>query len=550
MKRVDDGGSDLRDRPSAVPAIEWRGAARDEGARVKDSMVADESTLSDEQADHLRHIVNLSLQPTNDWSLMGSRVSGQDDFCSLRYQLAYMIYTAALTHRHRLPAAPGLFQPLIRRLMDKLLDPEVWLYWKDISRGHAAFNEHLSHDYVEQWDPVVRDNIMYSAYVQSGALLHDYLFASDHYARPGSLTFHHWTPAWGGDSKHFEYDRNSLTEHIYWQMVRNGFLGVACEPNCIFQMCNQPAILGFRLHDLIHGGDRATEVIENYEKAWKDFGRLDENGHYNVLITEDSHVVMPNVERAAWSDAWLGTLMSMWNKQFVRRHYRSQISSYVTDAGEGLLSVVPTPKTFIGMPSDTDWSDFGWVAAWATEMGDTSTRDGLLAYADRFMKPIRRDGGLYYPRNDRRYDDDGHYVEVDPMVGNVLLAMARLNVADGFQILFNEPWPADHFQLPALTEVHPDIDVREAHMADGCLITELQRRSEAPAGKGQVRIGRVLGRGNWELAIDGAARARIDGAALTVVDHDTTVGLQSVEDEICLTINDFNRHRVDVSPQT
>jgi hypothetical protein len=176
---------------------------------------------------------------------------------------------------------------------------------------------------------------MYSAYVLSGALLHDYLFASDHYAQPGSPTFHHWSPLWGGDPKHFEYERNSLTEQIYWEIVKNGFLGVACEPNCIFQICNQPAILGFRLHDLICGGDRATEVIANYEKAWSDFGRLDDNGHYNILIAEDSHVVMPNVERAAWSDAWLGMLMSMWNKEFVRRHYRRQISSHVVDAGEG-----------------------------------------------------------------------------------------------------------------------------------------------------------------------------------------------------------------------
>jgi len=516
---------------------------------MRDTAVVAGSTLTDEQTDHLRHLVNLSRQPANDWSLMGTRVSGQDDFASLRYQLAYMIYTAALTHRHRLPAAPGLFQPLVKRLMDKLLEPEVWLYWKDTSRGHAAFNEHLSNDYVEQWDPVIRDNIMYSAYVQSGAVLHDYLFASDHYAQPGSLTFHHWTPLWGGDPKHFEYDRDSLTERIYWQMVKNGFLGVACEPNCIFQICNQPAILGFRMHDLIHGNDRAAEVIANYEKAWGDFGRLDDNGHYNVLITEDSHVVIPNADRAAWSDAWLGTLLSMWNKEFVRAHYHSQISDYLVDAGDGMLSVRPTPKTFIGVPADSDWCDFGWVAAWAAEMGDTSTRDGLLAYADHFMKPTRRDGGLYYPRNDRQYDDDGHYVEVDPMVGNVLLAMARLNVSDGFCKLFNDPWPVDHFQLPALTEVQPDVDVRQAHVADGRLVIQLQRRTEAPAGSGQARIGRVLGRGRWTVAVDGAACASVDGNTLAALDHSAAVTVMPAEDEISVSIRDFNPHRLEVSPE-
>ena len=124
----------------------------------------------------------------------------------------------------------------------------------------------------------MRDNIMYSAYVQSCALLHDHLFADDRYAEPGALTFQHWSFFWGGEEKRFSYDRDSLNEHLYWQMVENGYLGVACEPNCVFQICNQPAILGFRLHDVITGGDRADEVVAGYEKAWADFGRLDDGG--------------------------------------------------------------------------------------------------------------------------------------------------------------------------------------------------------------------------------------------------------------------------------
>jgi hypothetical protein len=33
-----------------------------------------------------------------------------------------MIYGLALTHHHRLPAAPGVFRPTIQLLIDKLLD--------------------------------------------------------------------------------------------------------------------------------------------------------------------------------------------------------------------------------------------------------------------------------------------------------------------------------------------------------------------------------------------------------------------------------------------
>jgi len=129
---------------------------------------------------------------------------------------------------------------------------------------------------------------MYSAYVQSMALLYNYLFDDDRYAQPGALTFRHWSYFWGGAPKIFAYDQNSLNEHLYWKMVESGYIGIACEPNCIFQICNQPAILGFRMHDLLTGGSRAAEVTRGYEQAWRQFGRLGENGHYNVMLAEDN----------------------------------------------------------------------------------------------------------------------------------------------------------------------------------------------------------------------------------------------------------------------
>ena len=55
-------------------------------------------------------------------------------------------------------------------------------------------------------------------------------------------------------------------------MVQKGYLGIACEPNCVFQICNQVPILGFRLHDTIYGGDIAQEVTEGYLRAWSEFG--------------------------------------------------------------------------------------------------------------------------------------------------------------------------------------------------------------------------------------------------------------------------------------
>jgi hypothetical protein len=513
---------------------------------MTNSIVNDEKTLDMVQLAHLRHWRNLAKQPANDWSLMGSRAAGQDDFTSYRYQLAYMIYGAGLVHRHRLPAAPGLFQPMIQSFMDKLLLPETWLFWKDTSRGGAPFNAHLSESYVEQWDPVIRDNIMFSAYVQSGALLHDYLFGRDTYAQPGSLTFNHWTPLWGGDEKRAAYDRDSLNDTIYWQMVRNGYLGVACEPNCIFQICNQPAILGFRLHDLITGGSRAKEVTDNYEKAWADFGRLDENGHYNTMVLEDSRAVVPNL--GTWVDAWCGTVMNMWNRTFVHANYARQIADLIEPLDDGTIFVHPTPKTFMGMAVDFGTADHGWVAAWASEMGDEGTRDGVLAYADKYLSPTHSDGGLYYPRNDTLYDDSGHYVEVDPMAGNVLFAYARLNVADGLWRLYNQPWDAAHFSEPAITAVGDDIDISEAHVIDGVLTASVRRHPDV-AGNGLVKLGCVLGRGNWRLTMDAVDVAKIGDSTVTPAAEDGATLIHQQDGELVLTYADNDPHTFALTPE-
>ena len=458
------------------------------------------SVLSAEQLGHLRHFDNLSRQLRNDWSLMQGKGLGQEDFGSLRFQLAYMAYALALTHVHRLPNAPGVFKPIFERLIEKITMPEVWLYWRDVSRGGAWFNAHLSENYHEEWNPVGRDNIMYSAYVQSMALMYNFLFGDDRYAQPGALTFEHWSYFWGGEPKRFAYDQNSLNEHIYWQMVESGYLGVACEPNCIFQICNQPAILGFRLHDLLTGENVAAEVTRSYEQAWSQFGRLDSTGHYNTMLTQDSHTVVPNASKP-WVDAWCGTLMNMWNREFVRAHYPEQVKDLLIDGPDGTKSVRAAPKIEImEQKLISDSCDFGWVAAWASEIGDAATLDGLLAHADRYMNPTWRDGGLYYPRNDTEYDERGNRTEVEPFTGNVLLGYSRLNVPDGMWKLYNRPWSPAHFTEPALTVVAGDIAVSKARFtpASGTLAFRVQRHSDR-RGDGSIVLGNVAGRERWSL---------------------------------------------------
>ncbi|QRF62339.1 hypothetical protein [Variovorax sp. UC122_21] len=474
-------------------------------------------TLTDRQAGHLRHFANLARQPPNDWSLMQGRGAGQDDFGGYRFQLSYMAYALALAHRHRLPAAPGAFKPVFERLVEKMLLPEVWMYWARVSRGGSVFNLHLSDRLEEQWDPVARDNIMYSAYVQSMALLYDYLFDDHRYAAHGALTFSYWSFFWGGKERRYEYDQNSLNETVYWQMVESGYLGVACEPNCVFQICNQPAILGFRMHDLVNGRSVAAEVTEAYQKAWSQFGRLGANGHYNMMMAQDTQVVRDNAGPSPWADAWCGTLMNMWNREFVHSHYPAQIRDWLVEGRDGALSVRSAERPLImGQAVVNDDSDFGWAATWASEMGDAATLAGLERHAERHMAPTWRDGGFYFPRNDAPQDAEGHRTLMEPMCGNVLMGYAALNVPDGLWKLYNEPIAAEERRHPALVEVGDAVDVLQARFdpASRRLRFALRRCAGARGGL-EVVIGRLAEQGRWTLALDGREVAAGSGRAVS-----------------------------------
>jgi hypothetical protein len=192
--------------------------------------------------------------------------------------------------------------------------------------------------------------------------------------------------------------------------------------------------------------------------------------------------------------------MNTWNRDFVHENYPQQVADFLVPGPDGTVSVRSTPAmNVMGHTVVNDTCDMGWVAAWAAEMGDRATLDGILAHADRFMAPTWADGGLYYPRNDTPSDADGHRTEMEPMTGNVLLGYARLDVPDGLHELYQHPWGPEHFTEPALVEVGHDVEVSRAEVLDGVLHARLRRRGAGDDGA--VVIGRV----------PDDARVRVDG---------------------------------------
>jgi hypothetical protein len=411
-----------------------------------------------------------------------------------------------------------------------MLSPDVWTYWHYVSTGNGPWSRSLG-ELPPRWNPIETDNIMYSAYVQSMALMFHYLFNDPKYAADGALTMQLQPLFWGGNGQRFPYDERKLNEHLYWTMVQKGYLGIACEPNCVFQVCNQVPILGFRLHDMVYGGDTAKEVTNGYLRAWSEFGILDRSGHYNILAQEREHALVARPP-LPWADFWLGSLMHAWNPDFVKANYPRHMEHWSKKGPDNTLWIEPAIPP-IGFGKElSNARDFGWAAVCASEVGDTDTLQRLLAYADRFLNPSWQEGAYFYRRRDGWFDEDGLLSAMDPHTGNALLAYARLNVPDGLRKIYERPWEENHFHNPALVDMPDDLDVRGAFYDVGSNTLLLNfRGGKVQANRVDLVVNNVWNRGDWTLHL---ADEQVGSGTSTIPSDSSAVALRRDGDKLVI----------------
>lgn len=79
----------------------------------------------------------------------------------------------------------------------------------------------------------------YSGHLLLMVSLYSMLFNDHRYNREGSIVFD-WNPLFFGmGPERFSYTRSTLQETILQEMERENWMGVCCEPNMIFIICNQ-----------------------------------------------------------------------------------------------------------------------------------------------------------------------------------------------------------------------------------------------------------------------------------------------------------------------
>lgn len=286
--------------------------------------------LDDVRQGHLRHILNLAAQPDGDWSHMMTAEQEQHGLASYRYQLGHLVYALGLTHYHHLPAAPGLFKRPMEQFIQKMQRHDVWRYWREESRSSLGFDPDLK-EAREPWsDPVIKENIMYSGHLHAMAGMHAVLFDDDKYEQPKSLTLQR-DRMWGGPEI-FEYDFNSINDVLYKQMVEYDWLGIPCEPNMIFVICNQFPLLGFRFHDLRNGSNISDHATRNFRKAWADKGVMTEDGEVITFYQVRQQRIIPGDPGVS---AHTGAMMNAWNRDVVRSVFPKEVYVGLRTAADG-----------------------------------------------------------------------------------------------------------------------------------------------------------------------------------------------------------------------
>jgi Linalool dehydratase/isomerase len=204
---------------------------------------------TDFDAELLGWVYDMALQPLDeftgfDW---GEQIHGPT---CVRYQLNMLGYGLALYAANHLPNAPQPIEAALANLIVKATDLRVWKYWRTLN---------LIGNFDANPDPIVRDNIMISAYLAEQVNLYEAATGSTRFDEPGSLTF-----VWK-DGRTFPYDHHSIVEAVRRNFEANELGFFPCEPGWVFTACNTMGAQALKGHDALH----ATEHWPAVEPKWR-----------------------------------------------------------------------------------------------------------------------------------------------------------------------------------------------------------------------------------------------------------------------------------------
>lgn len=171
----------------------------------------------------------------------------------------------------------------------------------------------------------------YSGHLLLMVSLYFMLFNDDSFNQPDSIVFN-WNPLfWGMGPESFSYICSSLQTSILKEMERENWMGVCCEPNLIFVVCNQFPLIATRYNDVRNGTKVIDDVLPKYKAAWAKQGMVSDNGLFRrcYLTKQDMVVVSDEIGHTAWAMAFMP-----WNAKQVKSMYPATGLGFLQHIGD------------------------------------------------------------------------------------------------------------------------------------------------------------------------------------------------------------------------
>jgi Linalool dehydratase/isomerase len=335
--------------------------------------------LTLEELKEARFVFDRALQPLDrydgfDW------VEFQFQFAAVRYQLNSINYGLALMQYHSTPSFHGYLKQAQRNTIDKMLDKRVWGFWRW---------ESLWGNFTTDFDPIKKDNIMVSGWTGMAMGLYASVTGDDHYSKPGSMTFSY-------DDKSFEYDIHTMAECVYKNFKASEWTLFPCEPNWVYNMCNETGITFLAQHDRLYGTHYYADVSEDY------LDTID-----NEFTTVDGRVIALRSQRMGFSIPLLTSPLAdasfgMWGNATKPLHSQRVWSIFrkefvdVDATGHVDIKTKGWDEIDAGSYKPSLITTYGACRGFSLEMGDTELAENIKQTARKEYNYTERNGINYF----------------------------------------------------------------------------------------------------------------------------------------------------------
>jgi len=362
----------LRRKKQFVVGLEKAKAMTAELANVKpllrDSPVAIRPAMTDPQVAEFRRMLDLALQPVDQWQGFSFHDKWQQD--SLRYQICTPTWNLAMIQYSQLPSFHGYLNRAQENLIRKHIDRKTWDYWR---------YESLWGNFSYQKDPIAIDNIMLSGFLGVSLGMFETASGSSLFKAPGSLTFR-WD-----ESTAFEYSHSTLCETLIKNFKRYDIGWFPCEPRWVYSMCNLVGFNALLFHDKRHGTHYADQVADRFYDTMENEMLLSD-GRLRVCTSTPFGFSVPTLS-GLFGEAWGIRFLTTFTPEKAERLWEVLKRQFISIDAKGNIEYKLMEFGWdTRQPSDfRRWADINplVVTLWAaTEMGDQQVIDGISRKMD------------------------------------------------------------------------------------------------------------------------------------------------------------------------